>query len=855
MTTIVCGQSNFTPAGFKQYCESIQEISFQELTDKYDRKSVYYSSRTYPSDPSHFDYFDTIEAKLGITAAERDLISRNHFMVSERMRYESFESAYKSVYENDLPLFLSTDFFLHTLHASYDLILKDIEVKVLEPNLLALLEGLKSDLENFYDVNNPANDLLQSVKDIDLYLSIAISLLKDETVKPEWDDSGFYDVLMEGIESHSGILHIPLFSVHPRKLDASQFIPRGHYTDQFYTVNGQRDLSAYFKTMIWLGRVDFMLTPPPVGEFEEAWSEADMKRMTIDAVLLNQLLNESEHKDKYDLHEEVTSFLVGPPDNLTPEELTGICNDLHFGVNSLTDDGSFRQFREKLKENNEYGQKILSNFFFVDADKENPAELPVSFRLLGQKFIIDSYVFSQVVYDRIYHDGEEVYRMLPDPLDAMFVLGNEDALELLKDELDSWNYGYKLAELRYLTDAWDASFWDASLYNSWLDAIRQLNPPEEAGRTGFPYFMKTTQWQQEKLNTQLASWTELRHDNVLYAKQSYTGGASCSFPHIYVEPYPGFYQKLADFGRIAGNFFSQNLSQYSMNDYGYELPPLSGISQFFEVYADLMIKLKNISEKELREESLNNEDITFLKQFFNLEMICGQTITGWFSQLFFVGTDEEKSYYQVVDVHTQPTDAAGNVVGNILHAGTGNINLGVFIAGSPSNHFRPMAFVGPVMSFHTKVEPNFNRLTDEKWKDLFTSGLPGYDGRPDWVNGYLTDMNGNNRGSGHELKGAVYDQTDTQPVRTTDNIAYLISWPNPASDHTMLHFFTNNGVQKINVDVFDLKGRHIGNLATGEFMEGEHYCLFNTSGLGDGMYIVRLTCGLQSMILRVVVSR
>jgi len=32
------------------------------------------------------------------------------------------------------------------------------------------------------------------------------------------------------------------------------------------------------------------------------------------------------------------------------------------------------------------------------------------------------------------------------------------------------------------------------------------------------------------LNTQLASWTELRHDTVLYAKQPYTASVLCSYP-------------------------------------------------------------------------------------------------------------------------------------------------------------------------------------------------------------------------------------------------------------------------------------------------------------------------------------
>ena len=34
-----------------------------------------------------------------------------------------------------------------------------------------------------------------------------------------------------------------------------------------------------------------------------------------------------------------------------------------------------------------------------------------------------------------------------------------------------------------------------------------------------PYFMLTPQWEKKNLNAALASWAELKHDAILYAKQ------------------------------------------------------------------------------------------------------------------------------------------------------------------------------------------------------------------------------------------------------------------------------------------------------------------------------------------------
>ena len=53
----------------------------------------------------------------------------------------------------------------------------------------------------------------------------------------------------------------------------------------------------------------------------------------------------------------------------------------------------------------------------------------------------------------------------------------------------------------------------------------------------------------KSLNAALGSWTELRHDTIFYAKQSVAaegeGGEEPVSPG-YVEPYPAFYDKIAE---------------------------------------------------------------------------------------------------------------------------------------------------------------------------------------------------------------------------------------------------------------------------------------------------------------------
>ena len=54
---------------------------------------------------------------------------------------------------------------------------------------------------------------------------------------------------------------------------------------------------------------------------------------------------------------------------------------------------------------------------------------------------------------------------------------------------------------------------------NWLATLRELSKPISDSK--YPEAMRTRTWGMKTLNTQLASWTQLRHDTVLYAKQSY----------------------------------------------------------------------------------------------------------------------------------------------------------------------------------------------------------------------------------------------------------------------------------------------------------------------------------------------
>ena len=835
---ITNAQDGFDPEDYKLFMENNKSLTTEKLLENNPRESSYYNNRSIHTDLAAIPWFDSINQHFEFTDHEKALLSKNHFMVSERLSNGSWANAFINVYSRDLPLFISSDFILHTLHQSYDAVLKKIEVDLLEPNLNELLAAMIDKYSDIYSKYSTEEHIIPSLKDVDLYLSIAYSLARDDTILPIFATQSEYYKVLNAVKSEQ-LTNMPLFTENrSRKLDFSQFKPRGHYTDKIYTPGGKRTLENYFRAMMWLGRIDFLMTAPPQNPWEPNWTEAELQRMQLGALIVNEVLHSCGKKDLFDTHEQIISYLVGPDDNLTPAELKQLSDNMLSSPGDILDSEKYNLFVDSLNSSDDYGQKIMSNFFYVDPNTDEPGKLPVSFKLLGQKFLLDSYITAEVVYDRITWEGKKIHRDLPDPLDVLSVLGNENAMELMKDEMETYHYGYKINELKELVGFYNEAFWEQSLYNVWLSSIKTLNP--RATANDLPYFMQTTAWHHEKLNTQLASWAELRHDNILYGKQSYTGGTGCSFPYTYVEPYPELYKKIQLFAHDAAGFFGEVLG--NSNE----------ITTFFQDYAAIMINFESIATRELEGAPLNEAEITFLKTMINSMMASGPSITGWYNDLFFDPMKGLEQDYIVADIHTQPTDQYGNVVGHVYHVGTGKINKGVFLAPNPVNPDQLMAFTGPVSTYMYEITKDFYRYNDEEWQqNLWSPDSKAQ--RPDWVAEYLLDVDGKEMTGGRRLKGSTFMVSSIEENINPRDLDYLIIFPNPVEDVAHLRFILNKPGE-VRVEIYDLNGRVVHQHYHGNLVPAEHDIPLDVTGLHPGSYLLRFVYNGESITKKLQVQ-
>lgn len=107
----------------------------------------------------------------------------------------------------------------------------------------------------------------------------------------------------------------------------------------------------------------------------------------------------------------------------------------------------------------------------------------------------------------------------------------------------------------------------ATLYHAWIHMLGLLFMP---GGDNIPYFMLDPLYQDKLLTTYLGSYTELKHDTLLYVKQAYAemgggGGDDCTFsvtppalpvPKGYVEPNIDVIDQLLSLTQETSSFFT-----------------------------------------------------------------------------------------------------------------------------------------------------------------------------------------------------------------------------------------------------------------------------------------------------------
>ena len=656
------------------------------------------------------------------------LLEKNGFVVVDWSDEDDIIQPYKDLKDRDIPIFVTSDTLLHLYHVQFDEILKGIEEREFFDKILdlgkVLFDKSKEDYATFED------DILKEAAKRNIeYFGVGLTLLQSPTEDYDGSESikevdfevpAYAKENIENeidlIETHEGFSESSIFNYME---DYSQYVPRGHYTRS-------EKLKRYFKAMMWYGRISFLMKggEPNCQSCEYIISSEDAKIQTIQASLISTRLaslesNEELLKDIWDRIYVITTFFVGAADDLTPYEYLESVEKifgLEFNATEFADDAKLLDLKVELATlrcPKIYGG--TGNIAVLPPVTEETLyevlEKTKGMRLMGQRFIPDSYMFQHLTTTTGDYIGDEnpftmcitgagrPARCFPRGLDIMAILGSNRAFEILVKEGDTkyegvnQSYNQSLDSLKEEFSNVNTTEWNQNLYWSWLFTLKSIL---KEYNDSYPTFMQTEAWLDKELNTALSSWSELRHDTILYAKQSYTM-VETGMPlppketKGYVEPVPEFYSRLLGLTRMTNDGLTD---MNALNET--EKSRLSSLEYILE-------RLINISKDELENKILTDDDYKFIRNF-------GENLEG-----LIEGVSEKGQKTTIVaDVHTDANTQQA------LEEGVGYVDLMLVAYKLPTGEIYIGA--GPVMSHYEFKQDMSNRLTDEGWQEMLEGG-------------------------------------------------------------------------------------------------------------------------------------
>ena len=632
-----------------------------------------------------------------ITPGMQEKLVQNGFVVTDSAGNEFFD-----IYETNryamIPNFITVDSLMHTYHLCFDHLLEDVERQYLLEKLRELGVRMAAGSRAQYEALS-GSEWEEAAKRNMVFFSVGAKLLDDSFLA----DGAVGTAVSEELSKIERAEGIELSAVTGKEEDYSQYRPRGHY-------EGDEMLERYFKAMMWYGRI----------HFEQKQEELDRSALLITKALADDADALRLWKRIY----AVTSFFAGTSDDAGVCEYAPVMEAVYgreFAVGELA--GKEQEFADFHERTAALRAPAVNSQPIWDGEEN---QIP-GFRFMGQRFSVDAAVMQKLIYSDVGENGAGQKRMLPDVLDVPAALGSDMALRLLEDAgaADFAGYSENMENLRAVFSEENDALWPSSLYSGWLNTLRPLLLPKGEG---YPVFMQNEEWVKKDLECFAGSYTELKHDTVLYSKQvmAEMGGGWDEEPDDrgYVQPEPLVYERFAALAEQT----AEGLSRFGM---------FSGAAQLdLERLKTMSEQLLTISNKELTQEALTKEEYEFIRSY------GGYLEHFWYNMAREESGADEETYIDsaeypaavVVDIATDPN-------GTVLEAATGQPAM-IYVVVEVDGKLKLAR--GSVFSFYQFPWPLNDRLTDTKWRQMMGFEL-GEDGsyrtdggvsQPGWTQSY-----------------------------------------------------------------------------------------------------------------------
>lgn len=484
------------------------------------------------------------------------------------------------------------------------------------------------------------------------------------------------------------------------QVDFTQFTPRSHYT----TTSGRRQ---YFRAMSWFTQVPLFVASPALADV--ALSVGELMRAHKPQLQAWKGMNDT------------IGFMVGEADDLDPLD----------AVKAVESGDPRAALLEAAKARPPRIKSLSATYADVGkASTEAVRTNTAGVRLFSGRYLLDSDWTGRLT------QGDEAplpgypakLPPMASSLQVMTLLGSSYARTRLPD-LPFYRPPASLAVDRALQDldahraTLDDGFWGANLYHGWLRTLSDVFVQPEGKRQAF---QSSPLWAARLLQTASGSWTELRHATLLYAKQSFAemgDGGDCDTRPVpppargWVEPAPQVYDRLLGLTRRLETTLQQQGYKDLMN-----YDALTSLSRALE-------EARRLAKKELADEKIVEKVGTHQEYEGCVEHVIEGTSDWEVIRSTLVNAllaaqprpadgpivpEEDRRAALVADVHTggdsqNPTQ--------ILYQGTGVPSV-ILVAVNDANG--PRLAIGFTYSHYEFTRPYGGpRLTDNDWRAHF----------------------------------------------------------------------------------------------------------------------------------------
>lgn len=656
-----------------------------------------------PATPSSIEgIYMPPSAQFDLDPAAVDTLESQGFVVvpgSARLFYPVYQTF---PYQGEV-YFVTTDVAYHYMHLGFSKILRDLEQDQLLPILEELLTGLVSAARE-QQAELAGTDLEDAADRVTQLYEAAATLL-------EIDVGPIGPLAQQEVElaqEASQLMRSPITGLCPADpevsvsclVDYSLFKPRGHYTRN-------ADLERYFRAMALLGNENF------VAGYDET--------MTLAALASRVLIADSDLLDLWTLLYEPTAFLVGMADDYTPSELAEQLDQL---VPGWQDDPTFIDANVA----GAAGAALVS-MRPIGIDPE-----AASVRLMGARFVVDSYVYDQLRYPSV---GDPPFgRRYSTPLDLVATFGSDLAYQIMGEENvpfypstdegeavylidpdtgEPWtHYETRMEDLVAMIAGRGTSDWANTVYDAWLYSLQPVWQP--LGQA-YPDFMRSAAWEAKDLQTGLGSYTELKHDTILYAKQSMAVEGDFQpldypEPRHWVEPNPVAFMRMA----LVLRLLEKGLTERGL------LPSDSDNAGLIDALDGFIGRLAGLAADELAGDPISAADNDWLGGIGSVMEAL------WIRSADETEQTGEQGNFPNEDLNSALVADIMRTTFNILEIGTGHVDsLYVLV---PDDGGRFQIAKGAVFSYYEFWrDAEVGRLTDQEWQALLDSDPPD---RPAW---------------------------------------------------------------------------------------------------------------------------